>query len=268
MLFVILELIALNWVISTHALPRGRLASVGMEYAESWTDVVGRITHFKYLEEINVALLMENARLRTENLYFHENQIELDQDSISNTHNRIQGSWNSIPAEIIRSSNYGKNNIIIANRGSSSGITPGMGMLDNGNIAGLVTEVTEHQSLVMPIIHLGAQWSARLGEDGAVGIMVWDGKDIEFAILQDIPLSELILPGDPVITSGFQGTFPAGITVGKVEEVMVTHADKFQSIKVRLGANFNRIHFVEFLRNTSQSETDSLLNFALSNPSL
>ena len=269
-LFIVLEIIALNWIASTHAHPRGKLASVGMSFASRWTDVVGRITHFQYLEKINVALLMENARLRTENLNLHEPRNDISNDS-NNRKSYIDNSgenWQSIPAEIIRYTKYSKNNILVANRGLSSGIIPGMGMLDNGNIAGLVTEVTEHQSLIIPVIHLGTQWSARLGEEGAVGIMVWDGEEIGFATLQDIPLSELILPGDPVITSGFQGTFPAGIAVGKVEEVVVTHADKFQSIKVKLGADFNRIHYVEFLRNTSAIEIDSLISSASTKTSL
>ena len=58
-----------------------------------------------------------------------------------------QEVWESIPAEIIRYSSDFKNNILVANRGRLSGVIPGMGMLDNGKIAGLVTEVTEHESL-------------------------------------------------------------------------------------------------------------------------
>jgi rod shape-determining protein MreC len=139
---------------------------------------------------------------------------------------------------------------------------PGMGMLDNGKIAGLVTEVTEHESLVLPIIHLHTQWSVRLGNEGAIGRMVWYGQGTEYATLKDIPLSELIIPGDPVVTTGFQGTFPSGLEVGKVEEVLVTPADKFQSVTVKLGADYKHIHYVEFLMNSSSEIVDSLINLA------
>jgi cell shape-determining protein MreC len=64
------------------------------------------------------------------------------------------------------------------------------------------------------------------------------------------------------VTTGFQGTFPSGLEVGKVKEVLVTHADKFQSVTVILGADFNHIHYVEFLKNTSSSVVDSLISLA------
>ena len=135
-------------------------------------------------------------------------------------------------------------------------------MLDNGGIAGLVTEVTEHEALVLPIIHSNTQWSVRLGDEGAIGRLIWSGQGTEYATLKDIPLTELIIPGDPVITTGFQGTFPSGLVVGIVEEVLVTRADKFQSVTVKLGADFKHIHYVEFLKNTSYEIVDSLLTLA------
>ena len=163
-----------------------------------------------------------------------------------------QKVWESIPAEIIRYSSDFKNNILVANRGRSSGIIPGMGMLDHGNIAGLVTEVTEHEALVLPIIHLHTQWSVRLGNEGAIGRLVWAGQGTEYATLKDIPLTELIIPGDPIVTTGFQGTFPSGLEVGKVEEVLVTQADKFQSVTVKLGADYKHIHYVDTYSTTNR----------------
>ena len=256
-LFVLLEIIALNWIVSTHARPRGIIASIGMKMSSSWTGTLGRMMYLKDLKTTNVSLLMENARLRTANMNSQKTNLT---DTYNLTLN--QEIWESIPAEIIRYSSDFKNNILVANRGRSSGIMPGMGMLDNGKIAGLVTEVTEHESLVLPIIHLHTQWSVRLGNEGAIGRMVWSGQGTEYATLKDIPLTELILPGDPIVTTGFQGTFPSGLEVGKVEEVLVTQADKFQSVTVKLGADYKHIHYVEFLMNSSAGIVDSLITMA------
>ena len=256
-LFVLLEIIALNWIASTHAHPRGSIASIGMRMSSSWSGTVGRMMHLKDLKKTNISLLMDNARLRTENLNLQRTNLP---DTSHVTINKE--SWKSIPAEIIRYSTAFNNNILVANRGSSSGILPGMGMLDNGCIAGLVTEVTEHEALVLPIIHSNTQWSVRLGNEGAIGRLIWSGQGTRYATLKDIPLTELIIPGDPVFTTGFQGTFPSGLFVGKVEEVLVTRADKFQSVTVKLGADFKHIHYVEFLKNTSSEIVDSLLTLA------
>lgn len=256
-LFVLLEIIALNWIASTHAHPRGSMASIGMKMSSSWTGTLGRMMYLKDLKTTNVSLLMENARLRTANINLQKPNVPDTEPASLNPE-----VWKSIPAEIIRYSSDFKNNILVANRGRLSGVLPGMGMLDNGKIAGLVTEVTEHESLVLPIIHLHTQWSVRLGNEGAIGRMVWSGQGTEYATLKDIPLTELILPGDPVVTTGFQGTFPSGLEVGKVEEVLVTPADKFQSVTVKLGADYKHIHYVEFLMNSSAGIVDSLITMA------
>ena len=242
-LFVALELIALSWVSSTHANPRGKLTEIGLEFSSSWFNAVGRLAHLSTLKENNTSLLIENSRLRTENL-------------------AIKSSWESVPSEIIRFTSTNTNNILIANSGRCDGVNPGMGMIEGGCIAGLVVEATDNESLILPIIHTKTQWSVRLGEYGAVGRLIWDGKDINYALLYDIPLSEMILPGDSVITSGFGGTFPPGIKVGKVEEVLVTSADRFKTVKVKLGADFSRIHYVEFLSNPESSSLDSLITLA------
>ncbi len=251
-LFVLLEMIALSWVASTHAHPRGNLAKIGMEMSASWTDAVGRTINFKNLKENNSSLLIENSRLRTKNLGYQNR-------SITNTISKFGGAWKSTPAEIVRYSTSFKNNVLVANQGSLSGLRPGMGMLENGVVAGLITEVSENHSLVLPVIHLNTNWSVRLGCFGAVGILNWSGESIEYATLTDIPLSEHILPGDSVITSGFQGTFPSGILVGKVEELIVTEADEFQSVTIKLSANYKKIHYVEFMSKKDSAEIDSLL---------
>ena len=252
-LFVLLEIIALSWLASTHAHPRGSLAKIGMEISTSWTGAVGRLIDYKNLKENNSSLLIDNARLRTENMSYRNL-------STSGRLFNSGDSWTSTPAEIIRYSTSFNNNVLVANQGSLAGLQPGMGMLENGVLAGFITEVSANHSLVIPVIHLSTTWSVRLGYAGAVGILTWSGESVEYATLTDIPLSEHILPGDSVITSGFQGTFPSGILVGKVEELIVTEADEFQSVTIKLSADYKRIHYVEFLSKAGTLEIDSLLS--------
>lgn len=254
-LFVMLEIIAINWVVSTHAHPRGSIAKIGLEISSSWTDAVGRLIFYKDLKNNNSNLLIENARLRTDNMSLQE----VARSSSSSLDN-FKSPWISVPAEIIRTSSSFNNNVLVANRGKNSGLSAGLGMLDNGVVAGFISEVSDNHSLVLPIIHLSTTWSVRLGENGAIGILSWSGEDTRYATLSDIPLSANILPGDSVISSGFQGTFPPGVFVGSVEELIVTSADKFQSIQIKLAADFKRIHYVEFLINVNESEIDSLVN--------
>ena len=44
----------------------------------------------------------------------------------------------------------------------------------------------------------------------------------------DIPWAQLVLPGDTVTTTGFDGVFPADVPVGTVEDVLGNEADEFK----------------------------------------
>ena len=62
--------------------------------------------------------------------------------------------------------------------------------------------------------------------------------DVHFAILTDVPRAQLALPGDTVMTTGFDGVFPADVAVGLVEDALGGKGDEFQTLLVKLGANY------------------------------
>lgn len=258
-LFCALEIIALNWLVSTHSMHGSRMSSVGIKCSNTWTDFVGQIETYYNVQEQNKALNSENAWLRTQ-LYRIKKRVPLDHNS--SIANLNTGVWKSVPAEIIRMSTSFKDNLLVANRGELDGVREGSGMLDNGHLAGKVIEVTDHEALVFPIIHRNVEWSVRIGNDGAVGRLVWDGDGLKIAQVVDISKSSLVLPGDEVYTTGFQGVFPADVLVGEVKKVAVTEADDFKTVIVELGADYSSIRFVEFLTDKSTSKSDSLMNSA------
>ena len=260
-IFCILEVIALNWLVNTHSIHSSRMSSVGIKYANSWTDMLGQIHTYRSVQDQNKALNDENARLRTE-LHRLKKHVPIRHRS-SITSSLDTNIWHSTPAEIVRTSTHMSNNLLVANRGYNDGVIKGSGMLENGHLAGKVVEVTEHESLVFPIIHRNIEWSVRIGDEGSVGRLVWDGADLKTAKVVDIAKSSLVLPGDEVFTTGFQGLFPADILVGKVNKVAVTEADDFKTVIVKLGVDYNSIRFVEFLTDKRITRSDSLINTAL-----
>ena len=133
-------------------------------------------------------------------------------------------------------------------------------MLDKGHLAGKVIKVTDHEALVFPVTHKHIEWSVRIGNKGAVGRLVWDGVDLTIAHVVDIAKSSLVLPGDEVYTTGFQGVFPSDILVGEVVKVAVTEADDFKTVIVNLGVDYSSIRFVEFLTDKRILTSDSLIN--------
>jgi rod shape-determining protein MreC len=234
------------------------MSSVGIECANSWTDMVGQVSTYYSIKESNKSLNKENARLRSENMRLSA-ITSLNADSSIHFFNE-SNNWRSISGEIIRTSTHFKDNLLVANRGSNDDVYPGSGILDNGSLAGKVVEVTENECLIFPIIHRNVEWSVRIGKGGAVGRMVWDGLDLKHARVVDITKSSLVLPGENVYTTGFQGVFPADVYVGEVTRVAVTEADEFKTVDVELGADYTCIRHIEFLQDLSISHADSLIS--------
>lgn len=257
-IFCVFEIIAFNWLVNTHSLHNSRISSVGIKCANSWLDALGQMNTFKSIKQQNKFLNQENSRLRTELHRLKKHipiQYRSQRASLLDT-----AIWVATPAEIIRTSIHSSSNLLVANKGELDGVFKGSGMLDNGHLAGKVVEATDHECLVFPVIHRNVEWSVRIGEEGALGRLVWDGGDLKTAKVVDISKSSLILPGDEVYTTGFQGVFPADILVGEIKKVSVTEADDFKTVEVKLGVDYNSIRFVEFLTDKRISRSDSLIN--------
>lgn len=258
MLFCLFEIIAFNWLVNTHSIHSSRMSSVGIKCANSWTDILGQFHTYNSVKDQNIALNQENSRLRTE-LQRLKKYVPIKH--ISYINKELDTSiWVSTAAEIVRTSYHTSNNVLIANKGQLDGVVKGSGMLDKGHLAGKVIKVTDHEALVFPVTHKHTEWSVRIGNEGAVGRLVWDGGDLTIAHVVDIAKSSLVLPGDEVYTTGFQGVFPSDILVGEVVKVAVTEADDFKTVIVNLGVDYSSIRFVEFLTDKRILNSDSLIN--------
>lgn len=99
--------------------------------------------------------------------------------------------------------------------------------------------------------------SARLGRNGAVGPLAWDGKTSTGAVLKEIPLQSRFEEGDTVYTSGFSSIFPPDIPLGRVKEAKVVNGATYD-IKVQLFQGFNDLRYVIVATNTEREEIEEL----------
>ena len=136
-------------------------------------------------------------------------------------------------------------------------------MLDDGCLTGKVVQVTDDECLIFPVIHRDMEWSVRIGKTGAHGRLVWDGEDVNKAKVVDIVKSSIVMPGEKVYTTGYQGLFPADVLVGEVVKVEVSVANDFKTVIIKLGTDYRSIRYVEFLTDLTFSRADSLINSAL-----
>ena len=135
--------------------------------------IYGGVNNFKQyfqLSEISDSLALENARLR-KLLYNTEVDELAKRDSLFNQDSTLQYSY--ITAKVINNSINLNNNKITLDKGSNSGISQRMGVIDANGIVGIVKEVNKNFSVVLSVLHRNIRVSAAVKNKGYFGSMEW-----------------------------------------------------------------------------------------------
>jgi rod shape-determining protein MreC len=114
----------------------------------------------------------------------------------------------------------------------------------------------------MSLLHKDSKISAKLKRSGEVGQVIWDGKDPNRLSLIDIRKSAQVAKGDTVFTSGFTTTFPYGLMIGTIDEIVKDKGTNNYIIYLKSTTNFYNIQYVYAIENLQREEVDQLLKNA------
>lgn len=257
LVFILLEGLALTWFSNSHGYPRGRWVRASLALNSQWDSHVSDLARISDLATQNEELLMENARLRSELL----SQMESVSASQTQTWNNATGKSETsqvIGAKVIRSMRWNNGNRMVINRGEQDGVHVGQGVVEGSMAIGRVIETNARHALVLPLVHKSLEWSARVGQSGPAGRLLWDGRSINRGTLVDIPRSFDVSTGDTLYTTGFQGFFPTGFLIGIVADKEMEPAGEFQILGVHLPASFQSLQYVHVIDTGSREVIDSL----------
>ena len=162
-----------------------------------------------------------------------------------------------ISAKVVNNSVHRFTNYLTINKGSDSGVEPGMAVISPLGAVGKVKAVSNHYSVVTSILHKDYKLSVLMTRTGYFGSVSWDGKYPEFAQLNFVPRHVNPAKGDTIVTSAYNAVFPEGIMVGIIEEVK-QNPTLFYDLTVRLSQDFRKLSYVEVVRSHLKSELDSL----------
>jgi rod shape-determining protein MreC len=133
-----------------------------------------------------------------------------------------------------------------------------MGVITDNGVIGIVQQVSEHYSTVISLLNEKSNISAMIKRNKFFGSLRWDGADPSFATLYEIDKTVPIVKGDSVVTTTFSAIFPAGIFIGKVENVSAEAGSPFYKIRVKLDVQFGRVTHVYVVRNLLKGEQRTL----------
>lgn len=232
------------------------------KFFNSSNGMVARLNNFSQdvreyflLRNINSTLAEENAELRSRLERY--NQIQQASDSIFVQDSTVIKQFDFISAKVVNNSVDRFTNYLTINKGSDSGVEPGMAVISPLGAVGKVKAVSNHYSVVTSILHKDYRLSVLMTRTGYFGSVSWNGVDPDFAQLNFVPRHVNPAKGDTVVTSAYNAVFPEGIMVGIIEDVKETPT-LFYDLTLRLSQDFRKLSYVEVVRSHLRSELDSL----------
>ncbi len=254
--FIILEIASLRLVSSNGSLQRIWLARQGHFFqGKVWGGAQGIAQYFS-LKKQNAALVEENHKL-TVALGDRKAALAVaGADSLASLLGS-QSSFRYIPASIVKISRNRQHNYLIIDKGSEDGIHLQDGIVTPAGIIGIVDAVDKHYSYAISFMNPEISISARLGSEGAVGPLTWDGVSTRGAVLKEIPLQYKFQKGDTVFTSGFSAIFPPDIPIGTTGDAKIVNGAT-NEIKVNLFQDFSTLKYVVVVENIGREEIMSL----------
>ena len=250
--FILLEIAAFHLVTQNSALQRVWVAIGAHVFMGGVWGSTQAIRSYFSLSSANKELARENHRLLEE---LDDAREKLRAARLDSLETPFLPGFTHIPAEVVKVSHNKQHNYLILNRGYEDGIQEKSGIITRNGVVGIVDAVSAHHAFAFSFQNHDISISARLGEEGGSGLLVWDGLSSRGAILKEIPLQYKYQKGDTVYTSGHSLLFPPDIPLGVAGDSKVVNGAT-NEISVSLFQDFSAIRYVTVVHNNSFDEIE------------
>lgn len=263
-LFVLLEVISLTLLFRYNNYQ-------GSIWLSSANAVAGKVEEGRAEVESFFSLRTLNEELSMRNFYLERQVTELRRlyrEAVEDTvglwakEMKFLKTYQLVPAKVVTNELNKQENLLTINRGEADGVEVGMGVASGQGIVGVTYLVSDHYSIVIPVLNTSSRISCAIRGHNYFGVLRWDGKDAGVAYMEDIPRHARFKKGDWVETNGYSSIFPPGVLVGKIEEVYNATDGMSYRVKVRLSTDFGSLRDVVVISDNTIEERARLLQAA------
>ena len=243
----------------------------GSVWFTSANAVVGKLYELESSVESFFSLTKVNKDLTLRNFYLERqvNQLsrlyyDLTKDTTIAERNELEflSRYKLIPAKVVSNSVDRNDNLMTIDRGSKDGVEKDMGVACGNGVVGVVYLVSDHYSVVMPVLNYHSRISCAIRRRGYFGYLKWQGGDANIAYVEDVPRHAKFKRGDWVETSGYSSIFPPGVLVGKIIEVYNSRDGLSYRLKVQLTTDFGNLRDVCVISDKGIAERTRLMEAA------
>lgn len=209
------------------------------------------ISSYFHLSKINSELAIENQKLK--------NKLERCQKFEHNI-DSIDLKYRYINAKVINNSILKSKNYITLNKGSNSGIKPGMAVINHDGVVGVTVRTSPNYTKVISVLNTKSRVSAKLKNKLEFGTITWNARSFRKLQLNEIPNHITVYKGDTILTNGYSATFPESTMIGIVESVENKSGQNFLSIELKPSVDYSSLNYVYVVSNKNKKEQIELEN--------
>ena len=263
-LFVLLEVISLILLFQYNSYQGSAWLSSANAAAGTISEGRAKMESFFSLTRMNEELSLRNFYLERQVTQLRRLYGEATEDTAGLVMEEMQflKKFQLVPAKVVTNELNRQENLITINRGAADGIEAGMGVACGQGIVGVTYLVSDHYTVVIPVLNKTSRISCAIRGHNYFGILRWDGKEAGVTYLEDIPRHARFKRGDWVETNGYSSIFPPGVLVGKIETVYNSADGMSYRVKVRLSTDFGCLRDVMVIIDKSIAERTRLLQSA------
>jgi len=257
LVFLLCEIISFTLLYRYNAYQRNVFLNSANTTVGYISSVSGYILSYVRLREENKKLFERNSLLSVEILELEQQLQTLRSDQLfydGVMPDSIVKDYHYVAARVVNNSVTKLSNYITIDKGENDGIEPDMGVISVWGVVGIVSTVEKHFSVVIPLLNPKSKLSCKFYNGDFYGSLSWDGRDMRYANLEELPNHVEFQEGDTIVTSGFSAIFPPGIWVGTVVETDKIRDRNFYSLRVKLATDFQRLKNVCVIKNDFQEE--------------
>lgn len=278
-LFILLQLLAAILLFRFNSFQGSVWFTSASEVTASVTKVAAEVTRYFGLEKMNRDLTERNVQLMQELEYYKKLVGEANEgkdsliviqgmqevirtDSsvvvIKQPPTMMDQSFVVCPARVVNFSVRRLDNYLAIDKGESSGVRTGMGVISGMGVVGIVCRTSKNYSLVLPVINSGSSISCKIARTDYFGFLKWEGGDPLMAFMTDVPRHAEYEIGDTVVTSGHSTVFIEGIPVGTVTSKDESDDEMSLTLGIRLFTDFGRLNDVYVMALPPREELSEL----------
>ncbi len=203
----------------------------------------------------------ENRKLRQENI-----RLRVQAETYPNTvreYARIKqllaleasSGVRAVHARVIGASLSGLERSATIDKGSQSGIGEDRAVLAAEGLVGRVAWAGGNSAKILLLTDAQSAVGVRIGQSGETGLVRGTGgRNLELELVSRTALDQgAVKPGDEVLTSGYQGgIYPAGLPVGRVEDVKLAARGTSYTITVQPYVRFSQLDIISVAVSTTE----------------